>query len=177
MPSVSAGRKQVPEAVSQDRPLRRRAQDAERVRGDAARGQAERDRHVEDHQETDPLGRHGVEGERRPQVGRIGGRAPPPGGHHPRDDPDHDRDHRPGHDHRQRVQERLGDVVPHRPVVDDGRAQVAVGKPFQVDLVLLPLGLVEPVLAHDRLAELLCAVPAAEPRHRVPGQRAGRARS
>ena len=136
-----------------------------------ATGRRQRDGDVEDHQQADPLRRHGVEAQGRPQVCGVQPGASPPGCNHPRDDPQAHGDQRADQEHRQGVQKRLLDLVPDRTVGNHRCAEITVSEPFQVDHVLIPLGLVQAVLLHDRFAKLLGAVLAAQPGDRAAGQR------
>jgi hypothetical protein len=110
-----------------------------------------------------------------PATGRIPANAitsiAAPGRDHPHEHAEDDREDRSERDHRQRVQERRPEHVPHRLTRRERQPEVALGEILQVEPVLLELRLVEAELRAQRLAELGGAVAAAPERvRRVAGR-------
>src|SRR5262249_38111055 len=122
--------------------------------------------------EAQPLRRHRVEAEASPEHALVGLRTASPGGDNAGRDTEHDREERPERDHRNRVLERLPEDVRHGLLGPERTAEVPLREVAEVDLVLLPLRLVETERTALVLLELLRALPAAERRHGVTRDRA-----
>ena len=118
-------------------------------------------------EQAEPLGRHRVEAEGRPQPGLVGRGVPPPGGDHPRERPEDDGEERAEGDHRQRVLDRLHELVPDLLLRAQGRAEVAVEEAGDVEPVLRPRRFIQAELLADLLLELGAALAAAERVDRV----------
>ena len=172
-PSVSAGQDHVLEPVDHD--LDRIAgvvEDPERRVLDAGRRQPEPARDEEDDHETEPLRRHRVEAEASPERALVRRRAAPPGG----DDTGRDAEARSRRGSRARPSGRVFLIGSHSTLVTGSsvrneRPRFPWREIAEVDLVLLPLRLVEAELAALVLLELLRALPAPQRRDGVAGDR------
>ena len=147
-------------------------EDPERRIFDPRRRQAEPPRDEEHHQEPEPLGRHRVEREPAPEAALVGPRAASPRADDADEDAEDDREDRPERDHRHGVLERRPELMGDRLLRPQRLPHVPVGEILEVELVLLPLGLVEPQLLALVLLERLRALAAAQRRDRVARERA-----
>jgi hypothetical protein len=140
--------------------------------GDPGRRQAERIGDVEDQHQRQPLRGHAVDGEGAEDAARVRERAAAPGGEHAEQRPPDDGDEGAEEQHRQRVLDRLPELIADRLVRHERAPEIAVRELLQVDPVLLQLRLVEAELVAELGLDLLRARLAAERRRRVARRRA-----